>query len=114
MLGPSAHIDTFARDNLPEESMQPDFLIDQYDYPNFINVAEELTDVMVEKGFGDHIALIGNGRRRTYKELTDWTNRLANTLVDNYDIKPGNRILIRSANNPVSYTHLTLPTNREV
>ena len=100
MLGPSAHIDTFARDNLPEESMQPDFLIDQYDYPNFINVAEELTDVMVEKGFGDHIALIGNGRRRTYKELTDWTNRLANTLVDNYDIKPGNRILIRSANNP--------------
>ena len=100
MLGPSAHIDTFARDNLPEESMQPDFLIDQYDYPNFINVAEELTDAMVEKGFGDHIALIGNGRRRTYKELTDWTNRLANTLVDNYDIKPGNRILIRSANNP--------------
>ena len=30
----------------------------------------------------------------------DWTNRLANTLVDNYDVKPGNRILIRSANNP--------------
>ena len=100
MLGPSAHIDTFARDNLPQEAMQPDFLLDQYNYPNFINVAEELTDVMVEKGFGDHIALIGNGRRRTYKELTDWTNRLANTLVDNYNIKPGNRILIRSANNP--------------
>ena len=100
MLGLSAHIDTFSRDNLPEKSMQPDFLLDNYNYPDFINVAEELTDVMVKKGFGDHIALIGNGRRRTYKELTDWTNRLANTLVDDYGVKPGNRILIRSANNP--------------
>ena len=55
---------------------------------------------MVKKGFGDHTALIGNGRRRTYKELTDWTNRLANVLVDNLGVRPGNRVLIRSANNP--------------
>jgi 2-aminobenzoate-CoA ligase len=55
---------------------------------------------MVAKGFGDHTALIGNGRRRTYKELTDWTNRLAHALVDDYGVKPGNRVLIRSANNP--------------
>ena len=55
---------------------------------------------MVERGFGDHIALIGNGRRRTYKELADWTNRLAHALVENYGVKPGNRMLIRSGNNP--------------
>jgi 2-aminobenzoate-CoA ligase len=55
---------------------------------------------MVEKGFGDNTALIGNGRRRTYKELTDWTNRLAHALVEDYGVKPGNRVLIRSANNP--------------
>jgi 2-aminobenzoate-CoA ligase len=55
---------------------------------------------MVEKGFGDHTALIGNGRRRTYKELTDWTNRLAHVLVEDLGVKPGNRVLIRSANNP--------------
>ena len=55
---------------------------------------------MVEKGFGDHTALIGNGRRRTYKELTDWSNRLAHALVENYGVKPGDRILIRSGNNP--------------
>ena len=100
MIGPSAHIDTFARDNLPIETLQPDFLLDKFNYPHFLNIAEELTDAMVKKGFGDNIALIGNGRRRTYKELTDWTNRLANTLIDDYGIKPGNRILIRSANNP--------------
>ena len=100
MLGPSAHIDTFSRDNLPAELLQPEFLLDKYSYPDYLNVSEQLTDSMVEKGFGDHVALIGNGRRRTYKELTDWTNRLANALVDKYNLKSGNRVLIRSANNP--------------
>ena len=55
---------------------------------------------MVERGFGDHVALIGNGRRRTYKELADWSNRLAHALVENYGVRPGNRVLIRSGNNP--------------
>lgn len=100
MLGPTAHIDTFSRDNLPKKSGQPDFLLSDYHYPDFLNASEELTDVMVGKGFGDNTALIGNGRRRTYKELTDWTNKLANALVENYGVQPGNRVLIRSANNP--------------
>ena len=44
---------------------------------------------MVAKGFGDHTALIGNGRRRTYKELTDWTNRIAHVLVDDLGVETG-------------------------
>ncbi|MEW9837126.1 benzoate-CoA ligase family protein [Mesorhizobium marinum] len=100
MLGPSAHSDTFARDNLPPEDQWPDFLLDGFDYPDRLNAGVELTDRMVEKGFGDRTALIGNGRRRTYKELSDWTNRLAHALVETYGVKPGNRVLIRSANNP--------------
>ncbi|MGH1415076.1 MAG: AMP-binding protein [Pelagimonas sp.] len=100
MLGHSAHIDTFCRDNLPSPEHQPDFLLGGFDYPDQINVAQELTDKMVQRGFGDHTALIGNGRRRTYKELSDWTNRLAHVMVDDLGIKPGNRVLIRSANNP--------------
>jgi 2-aminobenzoate-CoA ligase len=100
MLGPSAHTDTFARDNLPPSEEWPDFLLDRFDYPDHLNAAVELTDRMVEKGFGDNTALIGNGRRRTYKELADWTNRLAHALTENYGVRPGNRVLIRSANNP--------------
>lgn len=99
-LGPSAHTDTFARDNLPPASLCPEFLLDGFDYPEHLNAGFELTDKMVEQGFGDHTALIGNGRHRTYKELTDWTNRLAHVLVDELNVKPGNRILIRSANTP--------------
>ena len=100
MLSPSAHVDTFTRDNLPPREEWPEFLLDGYDYPDYLNAAVEFTDRMVDKGFGDNTALIGNGRRRTYKELTDWSNRLAHALVEDYGVKPGNRILIRSANNP--------------
>ncbi len=100
MLGPTAHTDTFSRDNLPAPEMWPEFLMERFDYPDHVNVGVELTDAMVGKGFGDHIALIGNGRRRTYKELSDWTNRLAHVLVEDLGVKPGNRVLIRSANNP--------------
>ena len=100
MLSPSAHIDTFARDNLPPVDQWPEFNLDFFDYPDHLNAAFELTDKMVSAGFGDNTALIGNGRRRTYKELTDWSNRLAHALVEDLGVKPGNRVLIRSANNP--------------
>ena len=97
MLRQSAHLDTFARDNLPVPETWPDLLLDGFDYPDRLNAAYELTDAMVEKGFGDHTALIGNGRQRTYKELADWTIRLAHALVQDLGVKPGNRVLIRSA-----------------
>lgn len=100
MLGPSAHTDTFTRDNLPPENTWPEFLLDGFDYPDHINVGVELTDRMVDQGFGDNTALIGNGRQRTYKELSDWTNRIAHALAEDYGVAPGNRVLIRSANNP--------------
>ena len=101
-LGPSGHADTFARDRLPPAGQWPDLLLDrpEFRYPEYLNAAVELTDRMVERGFGDRVALIGNGRRRTYKELADWSNRLAHALVENYGVRPGNRVLIRSGNNP--------------
>ena len=100
MLGHTAHTDTFARDNLPAPDALPEFLLDDFDYPEKLNAGVELTDRMVQQGYGDRTALIGNGRRRTYKELSDWTNRLAHALVEDLGVKPGNRVLIRSANNP--------------
>ncbi|MEO3386942.1 AMP-binding protein [Mesorhizobium sp. CAU 1741] len=100
MLGPSAHLDTFSRDNLPPFDQWPELNVGGFDYPEYLNCGVELTDRLVEMGYGDRTALIGNGRRRTYKELADWTNRLARALVENYGVKPGNRILIRAPNNP--------------
>src|ERR1700757_1466342 len=101
-LGPSGHVDDFARRNLPPLHQWPDLLLDrpEFQYPEYLNAAVELTDRIVERGHGDRVALIGNGRQRTYKELADWSNRLAHALVENYGVKPGNRVLIRSGNNP--------------
>ena len=100
MLRPSSHEDSFSRDQLPAPDSWPDLLLDRFSYPDRLNAGVELTDTMVARGFGDRVALIGNGRRRTYKELADWTNRLAHALVDDLGVRPGNRVLIRSANNP--------------
>ena len=100
MLGPSAHTDSFSRDNLPAAELQPVFLLETFAYPDHINAAVELTDRMVERGFGDRVALVGQGRSRTYAELADWTSRIARVLIEDYGVQPGNRILIRSANTP--------------
>src|SRR5471030_1919006 len=101
-LGPSGHADDFARRNLPPLQQWPELVLDRpaFRYPEYLNAAVELTDRLVEQGLGDRVALIGNGRQRTYKELADWSNRVAHALVENYGVKPGNRVLIRSGNNP--------------
>jgi 2-aminobenzoate-CoA ligase len=100
MLGLSAHVDTFTRDNLPPDDLWPELRLGGFDYPERLNAGAELTDRLVDQGHGDRIALIGNGRSRTYKELADWTSRLAHALVEDFGVRPGNRVLIRSANNP--------------
>ena len=99
-LGATAHTDSFARDNLPPDDEWPALLLDGFDYPQRLNAGVELCDALVERGFGDNVALIGNGRVRTYKELADWSNRIAHALVEDYEIEPGNRVLIRGPNNP--------------
>jgi 2-aminobenzoate-CoA ligase len=100
LLGPSAHVDSFTRDNLPARQKWPLISPAALAYPEVLNVGVEFTDRMVWRGHGDRVALIGNGRRRTYKELTDWTNRIARTLVEDFGVTPGNRVLIRAPNNP--------------
>src|SRR5271165_687124 len=99
-LGRTAHTDTFTRDNLPPQQLWPRISLNGFDYPDELNAGVELTDRMVARGFGERVALIGEGRRRTYKELSDWTNRIAHALIEDFGVKPGNRILIRAANNP--------------
>ena len=100
MIGPSGHSDSFTRDRLPPPGEWPDLLPGPIAYPEWMNAAVELTDRMVERGFGDRVALIGNGRRRSYRELAEWSNRIAHALVEDYGVVPGNRVLIRSANTP--------------
>ena len=70
---PSAHIDTFARDNLPPRELWPEFLfeIPELRYPDRLNCAAELLDRMVATGFGEHTVIRAPGVTWTYRELQE-------------------------------------------
>jgi 2-aminobenzoate-CoA ligase len=100
-LSPSAHVDSFARDNLPPREAWPDFLLDrpEFRYPSRLNCAVELLDLNIERGRGDHPALVTPAETLTYRQLGERVNRIANVLVHQLGFVPGNRVLLRSANN---------------
>ena len=99
----TAHADTFARDNLPPRSQWPDFLFElpELQYPARMNCAAELLDKPVTRGHGHRIALRSPDGECTYTQLFTQANRLANVLVREMGVKPGNRVLLRGPNNPV-------------
>lgn len=97
----SGHVDTFARDNLPPPESWPAFPgLETLGYPDRLNCASELIDRHVAEGRGDRLALLGEGVAWTYAELAAVVNRIASHLVAE-GLVPGNRVLLRSANNPM-------------
>ncbi|MGL4242383.1 MAG: AMP-binding protein, partial [Beijerinckiaceae bacterium] len=99
----SAHVDTFARDNLPPADQQPPFLFTrpELQYPERINCAVEFVERHVREGCGDSICLISPSESWTYAELSERVNRIANALTRDLGMVAGNRVLIRSANTPM-------------
>jgi len=98
----TAHVDTFARDNLPPKDQWPDFLFDIEDvrYPERINCAVEFLDRHVTEGRGDRTLFVTPDGPISYAEFQRTVNRMARVLVEDLGMVPGNRVLIRSANNP--------------
>jgi 2-aminobenzoate-CoA ligase len=97
----SAHVDTFAADNLPPRDQWPEFInLDRLAYPERMNCAVELVDRNVAEGRGDKLAVVGATSRWTYSELAEKINRIANVLVNTCGMKPGNRVLLRFPNTP--------------
>jgi len=99
----TAHLDTFVRDNLPPRNEWPEFLFEatELKYPARMNCATELLDKPVTRGYGHRIALRSPDGECTYTQLFTQTNRVANVLVREMGVKPGNRVLLRGANNPM-------------
>ena len=103
-MEPSAHVDTFARDNLPPQDQWPVFLLDNPDvaYPSRLNCATELLERTIEAGHRDRPAIWsdvdGKPQATTYGELLALVNRSAHVLVDEMGLRPGNRVLLRGPN----------------
>ena len=99
----TAHTDTFVRENLPPKSAWPEFRFDlpELKYPARLNCATELLDKPVTRGHGHRIALRSPDGECTYTQLYTQANRLAHVLTGEMGLKPGNRVLLRGANNPM-------------
>jgi len=99
----SAHVDTFARDNLPAAELQPDYLLESPDlqFPARLNCATELLERHIEQGRGGRACIRAPGLIWTYSDLQAKANRIANVLVRDMGLVPGNRVLLRAPNNPM-------------
>lgn len=94
----TAHVDTFARDNLPPRDLWPVLDMGGLSYPPRLNCVTELLDRHAAEDAG-RVAFITPETSWTYGELLSHANRIARVLVEDLDVRPGNRVLLRGANN---------------
>ena len=103
----TAHLDTFAADHLPARDLWPEFRFElpELQYPEHLNCGEALLDAQVGRGHGSRRAVgalvDGQPVFANYEQLLAQANRIANVLVDDLGLVPGNRVLLRSPNNPM-------------
>lgn len=97
----SAHRDGFARDHLPPRESWPDFIFTrpELDYPERLNCIDAFVDTHIRAGHGDRPCLITPQVSWSYADLHEKVNRIANVLVNRLGLVPGERVLLRSANN---------------
>lgn len=102
-LSPSAHVDTFTRDHLPPADLWPriEFTAPDLAYPDRLNAAAELIDVPAETFGADRPAVRApGGQAWTYGELRTRANQVAQVLTEDLGLVPGQRVMLRSPNNP--------------
>jgi len=102
-MTPSAHLDTFVRDNLPPREQWPDFLFDlpELKYPERMNCVTELLDRWIAEGHGDRPCLLTARETVSYAQLAERVNRIANVLTRDLGLVPGHRVLLRGPNSPM-------------
>jgi 2-aminobenzoate-CoA ligase len=101
-LSPSAHADTFCRDNLPPPEQWPEFVfsLPELRYPDRVNCAEELLDTTIKRHGADRPCVLSPSGDWTYGELLAVASQVARVLTEDFGIVPGNRVLLRGPNNP--------------
>ena len=98
----TAHVDPFAREHLPPRGQWPEFHFEHpgLDYPAMMNAGAVLLDDAIAEGHGHRPAVLADSTQWTYAELLEHSNRMANVLVHDLGVVPGNRVLLRGANAP--------------
>ena len=100
----TAHVDTFARDHLPPRGQWPRLTssLPELCYPEKVNCAHLLLDAALSvPGHDKKIALFSENAAWQWRELKERTDQIANVLVRDLGVVPGNRILLRAPNCPM-------------
>ncbi|HRX91052.1 MAG TPA: AMP-binding protein, partial [Steroidobacteraceae bacterium] len=99
----TAHVDTFARDNLPPAAEWPSmrFELPELQYPERLNCATALLDNAIREGHGERIVLYADSGNWTWRQLQAEANCIAQVLVSKTRLVPGNRVLLRGFNSPM-------------
>ena len=98
------YTDNFAHDNLPSLDLQPDYVftdLRQFQHPEMLNCVEKLLDNHIREGRGNNPCIRTFESTWTYNDLYEKANQIAHVLIDDLGLVSGNRVLIRSANNPM-------------
>lgn len=96
--------DHFAHDNLPENGLMPDIIFEdlpQFNRPEMLNCVDKLLDSHIREGRGQNACIRTFEKIWTYQDLYEKANQIAHVLVEDLGLQSGNRVLIRSANNPM-------------
>ena len=96
--------DNFAHDNLPSLDLQPDYVftdLPQFNRPEMLNCVNKLLDNHIKEGRGNNPCIRTFDGTWTYNDLYEKVNQIAHVLIDDLGLVSGNRVLIRSANNPM-------------
>jgi len=99
-MSPSAQIDRFVHERLPQAAQLPIFRYDrpELQLPDQLNLVVELLDKAREKGFADRPMLRSPTRTLSYAESAVEVDRIAQVLVEDFGLVPGNRVLLRGGN----------------
>ena len=98
------YTDNFAHANLPSLDLQPDYVftnLPQFNRPEMLNCVEKLLDNHIKEGRGNNPCIRTFEETWTYQDLYEKANQIAHVLIDDLGLISGNRVLIRSANNPM-------------
>ena len=99
-MSDSAQVDRFVHERLPAPAQMPKLLFDapELQFAESLNAVEELLDKAAHKGFADRPMLRSDPLTLTYAQALDRVNRIAQVLVQDFGLVPGNRVLLRGGN----------------
>ena len=96
----SAQTDSFVRDRLPPKAQWPQFRYDlpEQRIPDQANLVSTLFGDAIAKGWGDRPMLRSPGQTLSYRQAEAEVNRICGVLLNERQLVPGNRVLLRGGN----------------